>query len=440
VTHVPTANMADTQFFDKGIEHIKLACEADTNEEWEPALSNYRKGLDYLMTGLKYCKNPAAKERVKEMLPSYLERAEKVQEIINNGGNVQSSKGGVAVKKKTDKDKDNEENEENEMEAQMIKPSECADGPSWKDVAGLEDAKALLYEAVILPQRLPHLYHGKRKPFKGILMYGPPGTGKSFLAQALANEAKSNFFSITAGDIVSRWMGESEQQVQKLFAAARANKPAIIFIDEVDSIASARGDGKHEASTRLLTELLTQMDGFGTKSDGVVVIAATNCPWDIDTAMKRRLEKRVLIPLPDVNSRLVMFKLNLGKEDNILTEDDFRHLAHLTEGYSGSDIKTVSKDALQSAVRKMTLTTHFKQVKLIENNGSIKIKWMPCSPGDPGANYFSPAQYMELGEDLALPPVDMGDYAEAIKTSPPSVNAADMAKFEEWTKENGMVG
>merc|ERR1711939_509941 len=108
--------------------------------------------------------------------------------------------------------------------------------------------------------------------------------------------------------------------------------------------------------------------------------------------MKRRLEKRVLIPLPDVNGRFVQFKLNLGKEDHILTDDEFRHLAHITEGYSGSDIKTVSKDALNAPVRKMTSTTHFKQVRMIQD-GEASIKWMPCSPGDPGAQYFAPKQY-----------------------------------------------
>ena len=312
-------------------------------------------------------------------------------------------------------------------------------GPKWSDVAGLDEAKALLREAVILPQRLPHLYGGKRRPFKGIMMYGPPGTGKSFLAKALANEAQSNFYPITAQNLTSKWMGESEKMVKDLFDHARAHKPAIIFMDEVDAVASARGEGKHEASTRLLTELLNQMDGFVDKSDGVVVIAATNCPWDIDTAMKRRLEKRVLIPLPDINARLVMFKLNLGKEHHLLTPNDFRHLAHLTEGCSGSDLKTVSVQALNEPVRKMMKTTHFKQVHQIQD-GETTLKWMPCSPGDPGAQYFPPQKYMDLGEDLALPPVDMGDYARAIKTSPPSVNAKDMEKFDAWTRENGMGG
>ena len=136
-----------------------------------------------------------------------------------------------------------------------------------------------------------------------------------------------------------------------------------------------------------------------------------------------------------------MFKLNLGKEDHLLTAEDFRHLAHITDGHSGSDLKTISKDALQEPLRKMMKTTHFKQVRKInEDTGEVSLKYMPCSAGDPGAVYFPPLKYMELGEDLALPPVDMGDYARAIKTSPPSVTPTDMIKFNEWTKENGMTG
>merc|ERR1719327_1404951 len=106
-----------------------------------------------------------------------------------------------------------------------------------------------------------------------------------------------------------------------------------------------------------------------------------------------------------------MFKLNLGKEEHTLTEDDFRHLAHITDGYSASDLKTVCKDALNAPVRKMTTTTHFKQVKKIQD-GTVELKWMPCSPGDCGAKCFEKHQYMQLGEDLALPPVSMGDFAQ----------------------------
>ena len=158
----------------------------------------------------------------------------------------------------------------------------------WDDVAGLEGAKDALKEAVILPIKFPHLFTGKRTPWKGILLYGPPGTGKSYLAKAVATEANSTFFSVSSSDLVSKWMGESERLVKTLFQMARENKPAIIFIDEVDSLCGTRGEGESEASRRIKTEFLVQMNGVGHDDTGVLVLGATNIPWQLDNAIKRR--------------------------------------------------------------------------------------------------------------------------------------------------------
>jgi len=156
-----------------------------------------------------------------------------------------------------------------------------------------------------LPTKFPQLFTGERKPWRGILLYGPPGTGKSYLAKACATEADGTFFSIRSSDLVSKWLGESERLVKQLFKLARENKPAIIFIDEIDSLCGSRSEGENETSRRIKTEFLVQMQGVGNDNDGILVLGASNVPWELDPAIRRRFEKRIYIPLPDPVARIV---------------------------------------------------------------------------------------------------------------------------------------
>merc|ERR1712029_1180351 len=212
----------------------------------------------------------------------------------------------------------------------------------WSDVAGLDLAKESLKEAVILPIKFPHLFTGQRKPWRGFLLFGPPGTGKSFLAKAVATEANnSKFFSVSSSDLVSKWLGESEKLVKTLFTLAREHKPSIIFIDEVDSLCSSRSDNESESARRIRTEFLVQMQGVGNDNDGILVLGATNIPWVLDAAIRRRFEKRIFIPLPEPHARTEMFKLNMGQTPNQITEEEYRYLGQNTEGYSGADISLV---------------------------------------------------------------------------------------------------
>lgn len=265
-------------------------------------------------------------------------------------------------------------------------------------MAGLEGAKEALKEAVILPIKFPHLFVGKRQPWKGILLYGPPGTGKSYLAKAVATEANSTFFSVSSSDLVSKWMGESERYdiycergvcicrctddpfylrlVKQLFNMARENKPSIIFIDEVDALCGPRGEGESEASRRIKTELLVQMDGVGRDSKGVLILGATNIPWQLDAAIRRRFQRRVHISLPDLPGRMRMFEMSIGTTPCDLKPIDFKTLGQMTEGYSGSDIAIAVQDALMQPVRKIQTATHYKEVKTISAQSRKNITWL----------------------------------------------------------------
>jgi len=261
-------------------------------------------------------------------------------------------------------DEDGDEDPESKKLRGALAGAILSDKPNikWEDVAGLEQAKEALKEAVILPIKFPHLFTGKRQPWKGILLYGPPGTGKSYLAKAVATEANSTFFSVSSSDLVSKWMGESERLVKQLFNMARENKPSIIFIDEIDALCGPRGEGESEASRRIKTELLVQMDGVGRDSRGVLILGATNIPWQLDAAIRRRFQRRVHISLPDMPARMRMFELAVGTTPCELKQEDYRTLGQLSEGYSGSDISIAVQDALMQPVRKIQTATHYKKV------------------------------------------------------------------------------
>jgi len=225
---------------------------------------------------------------------------------------------------------------------------------TWDDVGGLENVKQMLKESVEWPLKDPKVFKTMGiEPPRGILLYGPPGTGKTLLAKAVANESKANFISVRGPELLSKWVGESERGVRKIFAKAKQVAPCIVFFDELDALAPARGrqTGSHVTET-VVNQLLTEMDGL-EELEGVVVLGATNRPDIVDRGLLRpgRFDRHILTPVPDEAARLKIFKVHT--KDMPLTKDvGLQKLAKLTAGYVGADLEAVCREAAMTALRK----------------------------------------------------------------------------------------
>ena len=285
-------------------------------------------------------------------------------------------------------------------------------------------------------------------------MYGPPGTGKTYLAKAVATEADSTFFSVSSADLISKWQGESERLVRNLFEMARESEGgrAIIFIDEVDSLCGSRSEGESDSLRRVKTEFLVQMDGVGKDEGKVLILGATNIPWELDAAIRRRFEKRVYIPLPEAEARASMVKLHLGDTPSNLSEEDFEKIGEITERASGSDIKVLVKEALMQPLRRCQQAKQFYVDK--KGNYHPCMKYPNCSKCPPKLSSDAPnqdytckhcgAKRMTLwdvpSEKLVAPDVVREDFEKVMRNSVSTVSAEELERFTEWTKMFGQDG
>ncbi|MFQ5976677.1 MAG: AAA family ATPase [Candidatus Heimdallarchaeota archaeon] len=379
-----------SQLFDMAKHNAQTATQLDKAGRSREAVPYYIQAAEQLQQHYNFTDDPHMKKLCYEKAMEYIFRVKEIKGI-SEGGGVR------AEQRKDSKDGDEAPDELDEAIAGAIIRE--APDVKWEDVANLEIAKRALREAVILPMKRPELFQGARRPWKGILLFGPPGCGKSYLAKAVASEVEATFFSVSAATLVSKWLGESEKLVSKLFDMARKEAPSIIFIDEVDSVASARGEGENQAMRRVKTQMLQSIEGVGTGSERVVVMGATNLPWDIDAAMRRRFEKRIHVALPDDEARGVMFTIHTKGVD-LESDTDFSELAKFTAGYSGADISLMCREALMSPIREL------------DSEGALESNIMPRN-------------------------VSRKDFLTALETVKPSVAPKELSRFVEWENQFG---
>jgi len=439
-------------FTEQGIAVVKEAIQADNEQDYAKALMLYKRGIEVLLTGVKYEKNETAKQMILKRVEGYMKRAEDLKEVVNQQ-RQQPNKGGTGT---LDKGKGEPDNEQSKLQEQLSSAI-VTDKPNvkWDDVAGLEGAKEALKEAVILPRRFPQLFVGKRRPWRGILLFGPPGTGKSYLAKAVATEADAKFFAVSSSDLVSKWQGESERLVKNLFSMAREEEHAIIFVDEIDSLCGSRSEGESDATRRIKTEFLVQMQGVASAKDGLLVLGATNIPWDLDPAIRRRFEKRIYIPLPEGPARATMLKIHLGNTPNQLTQPDFDRLGMQADGMSGSDLSIVCREAIMEPMRTCQKARQFRPV-LVDHQEMLSpcetypsCAYCPIDLSDAPASK-DPCQYcgalrMTMYDmpdpSLMLPPVvSVKDFESSLERIKRTVAEEELTHFEEWAEEFGQEG
>ncbi|XP_052191626.1 uncharacterized protein LOC127800822 isoform X2 [Diospyros lotus] len=256
--------------------------------------------------------------------------------------------------KKSLKDVVTENEFEKRLLADVIPSSDI--GVTFDDIGALEKVKDTLKELVMLPLQRPELFLKGQltKPCKGILLFGPPGTGKTMLAKAVATEAGANFINISMSSITSKWFGEGEKYVKAVFSLASKIAPSVIFVDEVDSMLGRRENpGEHEAMRKMKNEFMVNWDGLRTKDkERVLVLAATNRPFDLDEAVIRRLPRRLMVNLPDAPNREKILRVILAKEE-LAPDVDLEVVANMTDGYSGSDLKNLCVTAAHCPIREI---------------------------------------------------------------------------------------
>ena len=399
----------DSKLYQYAVQEAQAAVALDEKGHYRQALNKYQRAAEILIQFVQFNKNPIMVRKCHDQIEQYINRAN-VLKVHLSGPRARKGKPSIGTSAPKDGEEKGEEGQYSAEEQEIIDSISgtiLSESPNvrWNDIAGLKSSKQALREAIVLPIMKPKLFTGARKPWSGILLFGPPGCGKTLLARAAATECEATFFSVSSADLLSKWLGESEKLISSLFKVARIKAPSLIFMDEIDSVATKRGEG-HEGGgeRRVKTQLLSEIQGIksGSKKP-LLVLGATNRPWDIDAAMLSRFEKKVYVPLPDLTARIGIFKIHTAGINMALTEEDFIELGVRSEGYSGRDISNVCREVIMLPIRELDMSG------LLEDSD----------------------------QEVIVRDINLKDFTKTLKKVKPMTTKAALKQYEQWAEDFG---